>query len=215
MSMLKRPASTVGGQCLGLIALSGLQLALPFAYANAFVITPESTCGYVRPAKMREGYVWSSGTSDSTAWVQYQHRSYGVLVSFSRNRKQNSGVEMWLHDAREAAGRGTEIPRFVRFSMESGEGDNIVAVDGVGSLQLFNDGKVGFAEGNRNYGSAKGLDPHTLVLRKMRDYMRIWIDDTAHCFPLDVRAQHALQLLYADSAQFLRNAEKIRSLLAR
>ncbi len=122
---------------------------------------------------------------------------------------------MQLHDATIAAGQNQEVPRFARFSFEVGEGKNTFAVDGVGAFQRFTDGKIGFSEGNSYYGSDDGIDPHSRVIQRARARVRVWVDNTAHCFPIDGNVRDAFLLLYSTSPAFLKNVEKIHLLVPR
>jgi hypothetical protein len=158
-------------------------------------------------------YAWQAGFNGDVAWVQFVDRVKNrAILSFLRN-PGNHAVETHLHDASAALQGRSDVPRFARFSLETGAGDATVAVDGIGTLQSFTDGKIGFSEGNTAYARDDGLRPHRKVLTKIHRSFRLWIDETVYCFPVSVEARKALKTMYAPLPSFEREVKQLPQLL--
>ena len=83
---------------------------------------------------------WWNGKNENLEWLQFGDLELKVpLISMTRTLPEG-GVTILIHTISE----NSSMPGPASFSMETGTGDQTIAVDGYGMLVKMNDGAIGF-----------------------------------------------------------------------
>jgi hypothetical protein len=165
-----------------------------------------SFAGCLQPAST---HAWKWGLGGGAAWLQYtDEKSQKPYFSLLRSPV----TQIILHDASAAISKTQEVPGFIPFSFEGGfhkeNGDQVTAVDGIGVLKNFPDGRVGLVTGNLDH-----ADNGVQLLRRaslaIHGAFRFYVDDTCYQIPMGDEALKVMQVLFLPHPRFKQEASKL------
>lgn len=157
-------------------------------------------------------HAWKWGLGGGAAWLQYtDEKSQKPYFSLLRSPVRES-TQIILHDASAAISKTQEVPGFIPFSFEGGfhkaNGDQVTAVDGIGVLKNFPDGRVGLVTGNLDH-----ADNGVQLLRRaslaIHGAFRFYVDDTCYQIPVGDEALKVMQVLFLPHPRFKQEASKL------
>ena len=103
-------------------------------------------------------------------------------------------MEIRLHDLGQYEIARDEVPRYAAYSLESGETDEVAALDGVGFICRYNDDSLIFTTGENSY--EQDLTIPQQVISAAREALVLTVEDTEVVLPLDAEAIAVLRGLY-------------------
>lgn len=165
----------------------------PASHAKKPCIQPDSS------------HTWDWGLGSGSAWAAFGQRGSKLqIITFMRSPKSEA-LKIYFHDASKALRVDQKIPGYAEWSFETGSGKSIVAVDGVGILQEFQDEKIGMVIGNLS-APDDSLPLFSEVNSQIRSNFRFLISETCYTIPVTGAAKAALKIIFSSQAQFNRTA---------
>lgn len=168
-----------------------------------------SFAGCLQPAST---HAWKWGLGGGAAWLQYtDEKSQKPYFSLLRSPVRES-TQIILHDASAAISKTQEVPGFIPFSFEGGfhkaNGDQVTAVDGIGVLKSFPDGRVGLVTGNLDHAD-NGVQLMRRASLAIHGAFRFYVDDTCYQIPMGDEALKVMQVLFLPHPRFKQEASKL------
>ena len=137
---------------------------------------------------------WQAGHNDEMGWLQYGDFPNGQpLLSFVR-RAFIQRVEIRVHNLTAHMDVGDEVSRFEEFSLEAGEGDAFIAVDGIGFIARDDTGAAVFTTGSSAYD--EDLSTFHPVIKSITNKFTLWVGDKDFIFSIDDEHKGVLQRLF-------------------
>lgn len=157
---------------------------------------------------------WKGDYSDKECWLQYgDHDTGQMVVSFVRWLDTHN-VPITIHDASQAVLPNTKVPGFATFALETGEGDETLAMEGWGSFFQFDDGTTGFSINNNGFDSDDYMEMIRGVLKRVqagRQNLRILINDWTLELPYTEGMILALNRIFSPKKTLINNLEQLRT----
>lgn len=151
---------------------------------------------------------WDWGLGGGSAWVQYGNTVTNEQVITFMRSPTSEALKIYFHDASVAVRSGDPVPAFANFSFEAGTGASALAVDGVGILQRFQDGRPGLVSGNLDR-EDKSLSMFARVHLRTRDKFRFYIASTCYEIPVTKAAWVALRIVFSPQSEFNKTALRL------
>lgn len=169
-------------------------LALASSHSSGMTCVPHSSSN-----------TWDWGLGSEAAWVQYGDKhTKKQVITFMRSQRSEA-LRIYFHNASRAVQPKQKIPAFAEFSFEAETGASTVAVDGVGTLQTFQDGLVGLSIGNLEY-PEPAMPQFAKVAQRAQSEFKFYISNTCYEIPLSKAARVALRIVFARQFEFNRTA---------
>lgn len=120
---------------------------------------------------------WWIGKNESLEWLQYGQKDLKIPLLTITRTLDDGTVVVLIHKTNEKPGAIGPA----KFSMETGAGDQTIAVDGFGFLLEMNDGSIGFETVPLN---GKNKNVFTDVTRTANSELRVIVNEEQFIFPI-------------------------------
>jgi hypothetical protein len=124
---------------------------------------------------------WTFGENGQMKWFQLIDEDQAKITFKRKNGIEN--IEIFVYQVAPKKEMCDELPCYAEFSFSVGEGEETIAVDGVGFLYEMTDGSIGFSTGRADFDV--DLEVFHPVLLGMKDRFTIYVNDMPFQFYID------------------------------